>query len=174
MHSTLHLSEAFFYFITRQTASPLRLYRPVYHFELPNYRHSRAPAFGKELPCMFRIRRHRLIYEPGQSHRCVQHKTAQRRPSSIKSLVATPFRALARRRIFSIFAKISLISLNAGSLLAGTISAASFPHRVILCRSAQSNVLGQSCLGLVIAQLVDVPDTAFRYAKKGSPGAFYL
>src|SRR5437763_12822586 len=82
----------------------------------------------KELFHPVGIDRHRMVEKPAKCDGSIKDKTAQLRPSSIRSLTFTPRPSLARFRIFSISLKISF-KLAAGA--AGTRTAASSPRRVM-------------------------------------------
>src|ERR1700678_4039726 len=89
-----------------------------------------VPA-NQPLPHVFRKLRDRIIDKPSQRHRGVEYETRHRRPSSIRSLTVNFPRGLARCRIFSMSANICATFCW---LRAGTMTAASFPRRVIpLC-----------------------------------------
>src|SRR3981189_3639309 len=71
-----------------------------------------------------------MVEKPAKCDGRIKDKTAQVRPSSIRSLTFTPRRRLALFRIFSTSLKISF-KVAAGAAGTGTRTAASFPRRVM-------------------------------------------
>src|SRR5207302_1415908 len=124
----LHLGESFVANRGIDDSSSLGHQHSVGKLQYPQRGYDRAIAPAYSVSHLRRVGLHGHVDEPRECNRSVKDEPVQRRPSSIRSFVVTPGWGLAFLRIFSMAANISSRSL---SLLAGPITAASFPRFVI-------------------------------------------